>query len=171
MLRLTVLVAALLGQTVYTWTDKNGEEHFTDDPSSIPKGVKAKTMQPGEVETVRSSDEPSPSPTAAAPLAAAPLAAADAGAPDAGLPEDTCEKARKAIAQAQAALDAAKKAAVTPSQRNCQEALNTLGPMGYAQCMNRSPDAKEGERQVASAQRRLDDAKDDLRRAQAAGCR
>jgi hypothetical protein len=35
---LALLVAALLGQTIYEWTDSRGEVHFTDDKSSIPKG-------------------------------------------------------------------------------------------------------------------------------------
>lgn len=157
-----LLVTALLGQTIYTWTDKNGEEHFTDDPSSIPKGAKAKTMAPGEIETVRSSDEP-------APVAAKPVPAA---APDAGAPKvDTCALGRKAVADAQAALDAAKQAAASPPERDCQSVLNTLGKVAYAQCMAHPADPGSGERKVAQAQRRLDDATDDLRRAKAAGCR
>ena len=158
-----ILVTALLGQTIYTWTDKNGEEHFTDDPSSIPKGVKPKTMAPGEIETVHSSDGPAPAPVAAKPVPAAVL---DAGAPKV----DTCALGRKAVADAQAALDAAQQAAATPPERDCQSVLNTLGKVAYAQCMASPHDPRDGERKVAKAQRRLDDAKDDLRRAQAAGC-
>lgn len=158
-----ILVTALLGQTIYTWTDKNGEEHFTDDLSSIPKGVKPKTMAPKDIEMVQSSDDAPPSPAAAAPTPAA--------KPDAGVPKvDTCARGRKALEDAQAELDAAKQAAASPPERDCQSVLNTLGQVAYAQCMAHRTDTRSNDRRIATAQRRLDDAKDDLRRAQAAGC-
>ncbi|MEW6435321.1 MAG: DUF4124 domain-containing protein [Myxococcota bacterium] len=168
MLHVTVLVAALLGQTIYTWTDKNGEEHFTDDPSSIPRGVKAKTMAPGEVETVLSSDEPAPPKPAAQPppKPVVIVAEGDAGVP---APVDTCAQAREALRQAEAELAEARRP--SPPPRDCQSVLNTLGQGAYAQCMANQAEAREGERKTAKAQRRVDSAKDDLRRAQAAGCR
>ncbi len=45
----SLLVALLLAQTtIYAWTDKSGVQHFTDDLSTIPKGVKVRTTE-GEV--------------------------------------------------------------------------------------------------------------------------
>ena len=54
---LALLVAALLGQTIYEWTDSRGEVHFTDDKSSIPKGAKVKTTE-GEELTIDYSFSP-----------------------------------------------------------------------------------------------------------------
>lgn len=55
-----LLVAATpaLAQTVYSWTDADGVEHFTDDAATVPKGARVKR---------RSSDEASPPPPPAAP--------------------------------------------------------------------------------------------------------
>jgi hypothetical protein len=49
---LALLVAALLGQTIYEWADSRGEVHFTDDKSSIPKGAKVKTTEGEEINTI-----------------------------------------------------------------------------------------------------------------------
>ncbi len=46
-----VLIACLAlstaagAQTMYRWTDRSGEVHYTDDKSTIPKGVKAETTE------------------------------------------------------------------------------------------------------------------------------
>jgi type IV secretory pathway VirB10-like protein len=165
MLHVTVLAIALLGQTIYTWTDKDGEEHYTDDPTSIPKGVKAKTMAPGEVEMVQSSPEP----TEVAPPKPTPLPTPDAGVPP--KPKvNTCERAKKRVADAEANLAEARKLSATPPQRDCQAVLNTQGQGAYARCMAGRADEGDVAKFVAAAQRHLDDAKDELRRAQAAGC-
>lgn len=170
MLHVTVLVAALLGQTIYTWTDKNGEEHYTDDPSSIPKGVKAKTMAPGEVETVVSSDEPAPAKPVVqpAPKPVVIVADGDAGVP---APVDTCAKAREALREAEAELAEAKQPSSPPPGRDCMKELRLRGDWAYAQCMASGQDEAATAKKVAAAKRRVDEAKDDLRRAQAAGCR
>lgn len=57
-------------QTVYEWTDKSGEPHYTDDKSSIPKGAKVRTTE-GEALAEVSTDTPPPKPLAA-PSSAAP---------------------------------------------------------------------------------------------------
>lgn len=50
-MRLMVLVLMLvfpaiaLAQTVYTWTDGEGVEHFTDERASIPSGIKVRKTQ------------------------------------------------------------------------------------------------------------------------------
>ena len=167
MLHVTVLIAALLGQTVYTWTDAQGEEHYTDDPSTIPKGVKAKTMAQGEVEPVRAAPEPAPSPAPAT----RPKRADDSPDAGAGKPkENSCVRAKKALADAEAEVEEARKASAEPPSRDCQEVLNTLGHAAYAQCMAARKTATDPARALATAQRRLDEAKDALRRAQVAGC-
>lgn len=170
MLHVTVLVAALLGQTIYTWTDKNGEEHYTDDPSSIPKGMKPKTMAPGEVETVVASDDPAPAKPVVqpAPKPDEALLVPDAGTP---APVDTCAKAREALRKAEAELAEAKHPTSPPPGRDCMKELRLRGDWAYAQCMAGGQDEAASAKKVATAQRRVDSAKDDLRRAQAAGCR
>lgn len=49
---MTSLVAMLLAQTFFTWTDKAGVEHFTDDRSSIPKGAKITETSGDEISTL-----------------------------------------------------------------------------------------------------------------------
>jgi hypothetical protein len=45
-----LLLALLVTQaTVYAWTDKAGVEHFTDDLSTIPRGVKVRTTDGAEI--------------------------------------------------------------------------------------------------------------------------
>ncbi len=44
MVHALLLVSLVLAQPIYTWVDESGETHFTDDPSSVPKGRKAKVM-------------------------------------------------------------------------------------------------------------------------------
>jgi len=49
---MTSLVAMLLAQTFFTWTDKAGVEHYTDDRSSIPKGAKISETRGEEISTI-----------------------------------------------------------------------------------------------------------------------
>lgn len=63
------LVAALLcfstaaaAQTIYRWTDKRGEVHYTDDPRKVPPGTKLETTEGEELMVV-----PAPPPRAPAP--------------------------------------------------------------------------------------------------------
>src|SRR5262245_21182665 len=64
------LIAMLLTQTIYTWTDARGTVYYTDDPSSIPADVKAATTTGDELS--RSSPEKSEKAAAAAAAAAQP---------------------------------------------------------------------------------------------------
>lgn len=53
-------VALVVSQsTIYVWTDKNGD-HYTDDRSSIPRGVKFRTTEGDEISRVESAKPPSP---------------------------------------------------------------------------------------------------------------
>ncbi len=47
MLVLPLIASLALGQ-VYRWVDKSGEQHFTDDRSTIPKGAKVMPFEPQE---------------------------------------------------------------------------------------------------------------------------
>ena len=38
-----LLVALILSQTIYEWTDSNGVQHFTDDASQVPKSARVRT--------------------------------------------------------------------------------------------------------------------------------
>lgn len=52
---ITLLTALLLAQaTIYSWTDKKRVEHFTDDLSTIPKGVKVRTTEGAVVSRIES---------------------------------------------------------------------------------------------------------------------
>ena len=53
-----LLLAFVLAQsTVYVWTDKSGLDHFTDDLTSIPRGVKVRTTQGAEISSI-TTDKP-----------------------------------------------------------------------------------------------------------------
>lgn len=49
---LALLVAASASAQVYTWTDKQGVTHFTDNPNSVPANVKAKITEGDEISTI-----------------------------------------------------------------------------------------------------------------------
>lgn len=54
-------------QQIYRWVDGKGEVHYTNDPASIPKGVKPTTTEGEDLSMVVHSDsgaEPAPSPRA-----------------------------------------------------------------------------------------------------------
>ena len=54
-----LLPLLVLGQ-VYRWVDKAGEEHFTNDRSSVPKGAKILPFEPGEPDVAIGNLDPSP---------------------------------------------------------------------------------------------------------------
>ncbi|MCA2980003.1 MAG: DUF4124 domain-containing protein, partial [Myxococcaceae bacterium] len=47
-----LLVAGSAGAEVYRWTDPDGTEHFTDNPSSVPANVKARATRGADISTV-----------------------------------------------------------------------------------------------------------------------
>jgi len=54
-----LLAALLIAQaTIYSWTDKDGVEHFTDDLGTVPKGVKVRTTEGGEVSRIEGEVKP-----------------------------------------------------------------------------------------------------------------
>ena len=68
-----LLLSLLIAQaTVYTWTDKAGLQHFTDDLTSVPRGVKVRTTEGDEISRIDSdlTRNPRPAPALAAPAPA-----------------------------------------------------------------------------------------------------
>lgn len=57
---LAVVTVCMLSQPVYRWVDGKGEEHFTNDPASVPKGRVAKPLVLDEDVVLRSSEPPPP---------------------------------------------------------------------------------------------------------------
>lgn len=158
MLAAALLLPLLLGQaTTYVWTDKEGD-HYTNDPSTIPKGVKARTTEGAPVEVVKRRPG---------------QAAAAAPAPEEGEARRRCAAAREALARAEARLAAAR-APPAPSGRaaRCQELLATAGQASYAACMVAADAEGEALRkeEARQAEAEVEQARDELRRATYGGC-
>jgi hypothetical protein len=169
------LLLLVVGQT-WVWTDAKGVEHYTDDRSTIPKGVTARTTEGAEL-AVMSSDGPVPD---AGRPSSPRRAAADAGVGRAQAPVDTCEAARDRLTRLEGKLEEEKKR--TEQARliwhgDCQTVLNLYGDGAYAVCMaggrrsRRSAQPPDPAVTTASIERELEQARDTLRRAQVAGCR
>jgi hypothetical protein len=159
MLRALIITLAL-GQ-IYEWVDSKGESHFTDDVSTIPKGVKRRTTE-GTAPVVETQTAPKSAPAPAQPNVQKPAA------------PDLCVAAKARVADLERELEAAKaaeaKAAQTPS--DCQALLRTQGQPAYARCI-RFPDktlAKPAPAQSPRIEIQLERAREDLRRAQVDGC-
>lgn len=77
-----LLFALLMTQaTVYAWTDKAGVEHFTDDLSTIPKGVKVRTTDGADISVMVITDKDEKKPVAAPPPPPQPAAPSGPEAP------------------------------------------------------------------------------------------
>jgi hypothetical protein len=46
------LIAVLMSQTIYTWTDARGVQHYTDDPTTIPGDAKVSTAVGEELSNI-----------------------------------------------------------------------------------------------------------------------
>jgi len=162
-----LLLSLLLGQaTTYVWTDQAGEDHYTDDRSSIPKGVKVRTTEGTPVEVVKRRPAPGTEQPAAA--AREELEA-----------RDRCAAARDALAAAEKRLAEARTFEADPAPlAGCQAVLAARGQGAYAQCMaagNREGKAEEArperqKRKVEAAEAEVEQARDRLRRVTSAGC-
>jgi len=155
---LTLLLAALLSQTVYEWTDAQGGTHFTDDRSTIPSNAKkVRTTAGRDVTVLKMSDSPKPAPVDAQPTPA----------------KNTCDELKKKIASLEAQRDAmfrAYEARVSEAQAQCQATLVTHGQGAFAQCVASTSSRAGPAPDDATFKKDLDDTKDALRRAQIGGC-
>jgi hypothetical protein len=167
------LLCLVVGQT-WVWTDAKGVDHYTDDRSTIPKGVKARTTEGAEL-AVMSSDGQVPDAGVARRGAVMSVAVAPRKEP-----VDTCAAGREHVARLEARLDAEKKKAEQARliwHGDCQAVLNLHGDGAYAVCMaggrrsRRSAQPPDPAVTTASVERELEQARDTLRRAQVAGCR
>src|SRR5688500_6966548 len=52
LLALLLLSLPAFAGEIYRWTDADGVEHFTDDPTQIPRGVKKQTTRGAEISTM-----------------------------------------------------------------------------------------------------------------------
>jgi hypothetical protein len=112
-LRMTLLLSLLLStvagaQVIYTWTDSEGVQHFTDDPKNAPKGVKVATTEGAHVNVVSSA-----APAEAGPSIGKPAAASEAQA--------TAALAQAAAVQASAAATQAPSAAQHQAQATLED--------------------------------------------------
>jgi hypothetical protein len=155
-----LIISLALGQ-IYEWVDSKGESHFTDDVSTIPKGVKRRTTE-GTAPVVETQAAPKPAPSLAQPNMQKPAA------------PDRCVVAKARVVELERELEAAKvaeaQAAQTPS--DCQALLRTQGQSAYARCIRfpAKPLAKSSPAQSPRIENQLEGAREELRRAQVDGC-
>ncbi len=160
---LALLVAALVGQTVYEWTDAQGQAHYTDDPSTIPRGAKVRTTEGEELTVVGAS---------------AKALTPDAGVrqkvrPPAAPKRDRCAEAAKKVRGLEEKLAKEKQAhelALLRRSGDCQQILRTHGQAEYAKCTRRGRPSVEPPPGPEALERELETARELLRRAQVSGC-
>ncbi len=156
MLAAALLLSLSLAQaTTYVWTDQEGD-HYTNDPSTIPKGVKVRTTEGVPVEVVKGRPQGLDDGEGAAPA------------------PNRCKEARRALARAEARL-AAEKATPAPPPRSagCQEVLALKGQAAYAACMaGPAINDLEAERKarLQAAEAEVERARDELRKVTYGGC-
>ena len=155
------LVVLCLGQTVYEWTDAQGQTHFTDDPSTIPAKARRKEFKP----------DPRRLPVEVVSDAAAP----DAGPGDAGVPVDTCALARERIRAIEELIRVSQASAADRDERaglRCRQLSLTLGEAALGLChIDHPEDFQALDAGVHEARARLEVERENLRRAQVRGCR
>ncbi|MEW5739029.1 MAG: DUF4124 domain-containing protein [Myxococcota bacterium] len=121
-LRLVVLWLLLplpAAAQVYTWTDEQGVQHFTDDPNTVPKKAKARTTEGAHVNVMASKPEEKLDSGAAQSQTETQAAAAQAQA--------AAAQAQAAAAQAQLAASATAKETVEDAwRRRFREARATI---------------------------------------------
>jgi len=154
---LALLVAALLGQTIYEWTDSRGEVHFTDDKSSIPKGAKVKTTEGEEINTI----EAPTLPTGSRPVKS-------------GKTIERCAVTKKKLEALETRLTKAKEqheSALLRWQGNCAQIRSKFGAEEEARCLRRGrKSAAPPESNYAALEKETEAAADAHRRAQVSGC-
>lgn len=158
-----LLVALVLSQTVYVWTDAKGVEHFTDDQSTIPKGAKVRTTAGNDLNVV-SSEKTDAKKTTATTTPQSKIATTSCDAARAQVTELEKKRADQAIAQNQLRDAEAK---------SCQQVLATRGQGDYARCTAGIEQRVQATstNQDREMSRQLEAARETLRKAQVDGCR
>lgn len=157
-----LLVALVLSQTVYVWTDSKGVEHFTDDRSSIPRDAKVRTTAGNELNIVSTEKTDSKKTTPSTTVTATGSNSCDVAR--AQVNELEKRRADQATAQNQLKDNEAKQ---------CQQVLATRGQGDYARCTA----GIEARMNTVIAQQskdlstQLEAARETLRKAQLDGCR
>jgi hypothetical protein len=154
---LPLLLAALLSQTVYEWTDAKGGVHYTDDRASIPSNAKKVRTTAGEEVTVMK-------------LTPTPTTSAEPATPT----RNTCDELKAKVASLETQRDAlfkAYEARLSEAQAQCRSQLATHGQGAYAQCVSSTAARAGAAPDDSSLKKDIDDAKEALRRAQVGGCR
>ncbi len=154
-----LLIALVLSQTVYEWTDSKGIQHFTDDLQSVPKGAKVRTTKGADVTVVPASPQPAPSTTD---VKRSGVNTCDVARAQISELEQQRERQRQDLSRLREA-EAAK----------CREQLAVRGHGSYAQC-SAGIEQRVNEQtsmQDKSVETQLEALRESLRRAQVEGCR
>ena len=117
------LLTLLLAQTFFTWTDKKGIEHYTDDRSSIPKGATVTQTQGDELNTIEDTSKP------LAPAALKPAAPQEETAKERRKREETWRTAFRAARNRVADLEVE-----VETERKQVEEINGLPVTGRISC-------------------------------------
>lgn len=153
---LPLLLAALLSQTVYEWTDAQGGVHYTDDRSTIPSNAKkVRTTAGDDVSVMKLSTTPTTRATPATPT------------------KNVCDELKAKVASLESQRDALFKAydaRISEAQAQCQARLVTHGQGAYAQCVASTSARVGAAPDDSSLKKELDDTREALRRAQLNGC-
>lgn len=152
---LALVVALLGGQVIYEWVDAKGQSHFTNDASTIPSGVSRRETRGGEFSVVPASP-PAPAKKVEALVETS---------------VDTCAEARVQISGLEQQLEEARVSAdqwAEEQGRRCQQVLLVLGHPFFASCMAGRSEPPPPDEAVT---KQLEDAREQLRRAQVSGCR
>ena len=166
---LTLVLAVLSGQVIYEWVDAKGQSHFTDDRSTIPKGVKPRETKGAEVSVVRASP-PAQATDAGVEKSEETVSAEDEEAE--GEKKDPCSVAQGELTRAEERMTAAKEAQGKLEEElttRCQLSLLTHGQGTFAQCMAGRSEAIT--RDHSALEQQVEVARETLRLARAQGCR
>jgi hypothetical protein len=180
-----LVVVLALGQSVYEWTDARGELHFTDDPSTIPKGVKVRTTDGEDINVIsarRTAADAGVQPKRAGPTSSPrPERATAPPWPELADGIDTsCSRAAAKVRELEERYAATRREADIIDAKlrlDCASLLNTHGHAEYEKCQA-SPGGRPSRRptrtivkpDVGPIERQLEAAREVHRRAQLAGC-
>ena len=164
-LLVALLAFPVLAQAVYTWTDDDGVQQYTDDPQSIPQKhrQKARTTSGDDISVMGRGATPSP--PAARP-------AERTQPPPAGEGPSRCMALKKQITRTEADL-ARRKEEYEQKKKSCEQTaarMTRSGRLIPARGCTGSSGPDRIKDKVIELERRLEDERDALRVAQLQGC-